>query len=337
MPVVAHRLGINGFGSIGRRALRIALGDTRWQASLMVNHTQPPAVMAHLLAHDSTYGPYPGTIVAEEDALVVDGVRVPVSAERDPARIPWREAGVEIVLECTGKFRQRSQAAAHLEAGAKLVVISSPAKDDDLLVIYGVNHTQFDPSRHQVISAGSCTTNALVPVLAVLSDAFGVERALMTTVHSFTRDQSLVDGSHHDLRRARSATESIIPTSTGAAQAVGRALPKLAGRVTGLSLRVPTPSVSILDLTADLARSVEAQAINRAFDQAAEGPLAGVLAVEETPLVSIDFRGNAHSAVIDAALTTAVGPMVKVLAWYDNEWGYAARLIDLASYLAGRL
>ncbi len=335
--MVAHRLGINGFGSIGRRALRIALSDGRLSGGVMINHTQPTALMAHLLAHDSTYGPYPGTVAAKADALIVDGVEIPVSSERDPARIPWGRHGVGIVLECTGKFRRRAEAAAHLAAGARLVVISAPAKDDDLMVIYGVNHSQFDPARHEVISAGSCTTNALVPVLSVLLETFGVARGLLTTVHSFTRDQALVDGSHRDLRRARGATQSIIPTSTGAAEAVRRVLPELDGLVTGLSLRVPTPAVSIVDLSADLVRPADAEAVNSAFRDAATGRLAGVLAVEDAPLVSIDFRANAHSAVVDSALTMSVGPMVKVMAWYDNEWGYATRLIDLAVYLSGRL
>ncbi len=330
--MVSHRLGINGFGSIGRRALRIALQDPRWRDRLAVNHTQPPAMMAHLLAHDSTYGRYPGTVVAEEHALVVDGHRVPVTAELDPSRIPWRQEDVTIVLECTPKFRKRVEAAAHLAAGARLVIISAAAKDDDLMVIYGVNHSRFDPNRHQVISAGSCTTNALVPVLSVLDRSFGIERGLLTTVHSYTRDQSLVDGSHHDLRRARTAGESIIPTSTGAALAVKRVLPELEGRVTGLALRVPTPSVSIVDLSADLRQPASAEEINAAFRSAATGDLKGVLAVEDEPLVSIDFRQNPHSAVVDSALTLAVGTMVKVLAWYDNEWAYAQRLIDLATY-----
>ncbi len=335
--MVSHRLGINGFGSIGRRALRIALQDPKWRQRLAVNHTQPPAMMAHLLAHDSTYGRYPGSVLAEEHALVVDGVRVPVSSELDPSRIPWRSEDVAIVLECTPKFRKRAEAAGHLAAGAKLVIISAPAKDDDLMVVYGVNHSQFTPASHHVISAGSCTTNALVPVLAVLDRTFGVERALLTTVHSYTRDQALVDGSHRDLRRARAAPESIIPTSTGAALAVARVLPELAGRVTGLSLRVPTPSVSIIDLTAELRQAVSAAEINAAFRSAAADDLAGVLAVEDEPLVSIDFRQNPHSAVVDSALTLTVGTMVKVFAWYDNEWAYAQRLIDLAAHADGLL
>lgn len=333
MPV---RVGISGFGAIGRRVLRLAVGtDVEVRA---VNSTAPVSTMAHLLRYDSNYGPFPGTVAVTDAGLVVNGQPIRVVSEREPGHIPWAELGVDVVLECTGQFRRRAEAYRHIaEGGAKKVIISAPAKDEDVTLVMGVNEDAYRPESHHVISNASCTTNCLLPVVKVLREEFGVERLFVVTVHSYTRDQSLLDGTHRDLRRARAANLSIIPTTTGASQAIGRVYPDLAERTHGISYRVPTSTVSLLDVSAVLTRAVSAEEINAAFRRAAEGRLRGILRVTEDPVVSIDLKGDAHSAIVDALLTASLGHEVKVVAWYDNEWGYAQRMVDLARYVGVRL
>lgn len=331
---MATRIGISGFGAIGRRVLRVALGGKTELQIAAVNDLQDNATMAHLFKYDSTYGTWPGEVGFDDEALLIDGKRIRTFHEPKPERIPWGEAGVGLVLECTGFFRARDAAAGHLAGGAQKVLISAPGTDEDIMVIYGVNHTAFDPQKHDVVSNGSCTTNCLVPILKILDDTFGIEDALVTTVHSYTGEQALLDGPKKDLRRARAAGQSIVPTTTGAAKAVTQVLPHLKGRVTGLALRVPTPSVSITDLTAHVRREVSADEVNAAYEAAAQGAYRPILEVTHDPIVSIDLRRNTHSAIVDAPLTKTAGTLVKVLAWYDNEWGYANRMADVAAYMA---
>jgi glyceraldehyde 3-phosphate dehydrogenase len=331
------RVAINGFGRIGRNVLRAAkqagAADIDFVA---VNDLTDTKTLAHLLKYDSVHGAYPGTVEATETALLVDGDEVKVLSQKDPANLPWRDLEVDIVIESTGRFTNRPDAAKHLDAGAKKVIISAPGKAEDITIVLGVNEKSYDPSKHHVISNASCTTNCLVPVVKVLLDRFGFKRGFMTTVHSYTNDQQILDLPHKDLRRARAAAMSIIPTTTGAARATGLVLPELKGKIDGVAMRVPTPNVSIVDLTAELERDASVEEINAAFRQAAEGAMKGIVEVQEDELVSIDFVGNPHSAILDAPSTNVLAGLVKVMAWYDNEWGYSNRCVDLARYVGER-
>jgi glyceraldehyde 3-phosphate dehydrogenase len=329
-------VGINGFGRVGRAFLRRAL-ERDDLAVVAVNDVTDAATLAHLLEFDSTYGRLGHVVWHEPDALVVDGRPIAVGAERDPAEIDWAELGASIVIESTGKFRAREDAAAHLKGGARKVLISAPGKGADLTVVVGVNDSEYDPHRHDVISAASCTTNCVVPMAKVLHDTFGLVRGFMTTIHAYTGDQMLLDGPHKDLRRARSAAVSIVPTSTGAARTAGVVIPELAGRLDGVAIRVPVEDGSLTDLAAVLAREVTAEEINGAFARAADGDLAGVLRYSTDPLVSRDIIGDPASCVFDSGLTQAAGSLVKVFGWYDNEWGYTCRLVDLAATVGAAL
>jgi glyceraldehyde 3-phosphate dehydrogenase len=325
------RVAINGFGRIGRNVLRVAKqGGLSEIDFVAVNDLTDTGTLAHLLKYDSVHGTYPGTVEAGENSITVDGDEIKVFSETDPARLPWADLGVDIVIESTGRFTKRDDAAKHLAAGAKKVIISAPAKNEDVTIVLGVNQDAYDPTKHDIVSNASCTTNCLAPVVKVLLDEFGFERGLMTTVHSYTNDQRILDLPHKDLRRARAAALSIIPTSTGAAKATALVLPELKGKIDGTSMRVPTPNVSIVDLTAELGREVTPEEVNAAFRAAANGPMSGILEVQDAELVSVDFVGNPHSAIIDAASTNVVAGLVKVMAWYDNEWGYSNRCVDLA-------
>ncbi len=335
---MATNIGINGFGRIGRQVLRIVQEQHRNDIEVVaVNDLTDTKTNAHLFKYDSNYGKYPGTVEAAEDAITVDGKKIKVLAERDPGKIPWKDYGVEVVIESTGLFTDPAKAQAHFQGGAKKVIISAPAKGDVLTVVMGVNEKDYDPKKHNIISNASCTTNCIAPVIKVLNDNFGITRGLMTTAHSYTNDQRLLDMQHKDLRRARSAALNIIPTSTGAARVVGVVIPELKGKLNGIALRVPTPTVSICDFVADLKQKVTPAEVNRAFKVAAEGNLKGILEYCEEELVSVDFRGNPASSIFDAESTMVIdGNMVKVLAWYDNEWGYSCRLVDLAAYIIGK-
>jgi glyceraldehyde 3-phosphate dehydrogenase len=329
---MAVAVGINGFGRIGRLAFRAMAGQDLHVVG--INDVVEPRVLAHLLKWDSVHGAFPGTVAAEADALVVNGKRIPVSAERDPAKIPWKNWGARIAIEATGLFTAREKAKAHLDAGAERVIISAPAENPDVTLVLGVNEDAYDPARHHIVSNASCTTNCLAPVAKVLHQSFGVERGLMVTIHAYTADQRLVDSPHKDLRRARAGALSMIPTSTGAARAIGLVLPELKGKLDGYAMRVPTPDVSVVDLAVQLAKPATAQAINEAIRKAAEGPLEGILQYVEEELVSADFIGNRHSSIFDAPSTKVLeGGFAKVLAWYDNEMGYATRVADLARFM----
>ena len=326
---MAVAVGINGFGRIGRLAFR-GMADKDIQI-VGINDIVEPKILAHLLKWDSVHGQFPGTVGAEKDALVVNGRRIPVSAERDPAKIPWKQWGARIVVESTGLFTAREKAKAHLTAGAERVIISAPAEDPDVTLVLGVNDAAYDPAKHFIVSNASCTTNCLAPVAKVLNDTFGIERGLMVTIHAYTADQNLVDAPHKDLRRARAGALSMIPTSTGAARAIGLVLPELKGKLDGYAMRVPTPDVSVVDLALQLKKTATDAAINEAIRKAAEGPLKGILQYVDEPLVSADFVGNRHSSIFDALSTKVLeGNFAKVLAWYDNEMGYATRVADLA-------
>ena len=328
------QVGINGFGRIGRLAFRAARGTELDVVG--INDLTDAATLAHLLKYDSIHRHYPGDVRADGDAIVVDGRRIPVLAEKDPARLPWKKLGAKIVIESTGRFTDRAGAGKHLEAGAERVIISAPATDPDVTIVLGVNESAYDPAKHRIVSNASCTTNCLAPVAKVLHDEFGIESGWMTTIHAFTNDQVTLDFPHKDLRRARAASLSMIPTSTGAARAIGLVLPELKGRLDGYAMRVPTPDVSVVDLSVRLARPTDAKAINAAMRHAALGPLKGILQVCEEPLVSVDFLGNPHSSILDAESTKVMdGSFAKLLAWYDNEWGYSCRVVDLAR-LMGR-
>jgi len=336
---MAIRVAINGFGRIGRNVLRSAKQSGRTDIDFVaVNDLTDAKTLAHLLKYDSVHRHYPGTVKATERGLEVDGDEIRVFAERDPAKLPWSDLGIDIVVESTGFFTDRDGAAKHLSAGARKVIISAPAKKEDVTVVLGVNESAYDPDKHDVISNASCTTNCLAPVVKVLTDEFGVRHGLMTTIHSYTNDQGLLDVPHKDLRRARAAAMSMIPTTTGAAKATALVLPGIKGRIDGIAIRVPTADVSLVDFVAELERDTTADEVNAAFRAAAEGPMSGILGVSEEPLVSIDYTGDSRSSVVDA-LSTAVmdGRMVKVLAWYDNEWGYSSRVVDLVSYVGERL
>lgn len=328
------RIGINGFGSIGRRFFRIAMQRPNIEV-VAINDLGSAATFAHLLKYDSNYGTLDAPVEVTEDGFMVDGKPVKFFSEKDPAKLPWGELGVDVVIESTGVFTDATKARAHIDGGgAKKVIISAPAKNEDLTVVLGVNENLYDPAQHHVISNASCTTNCLAPVAKVLNDAFGIEKGLMTTVHAYTNDQKVLDLPHSDLRRARAAALSIIPTTTGAAKAVGLVLPELKGKLNGFALRVPTPTVSIVDLVAELKQSVTVEQINEALENSAAGPMKGILGVSHEPLVSSDYKGSSLSSIVDAESTMVMeGNMVKVVSWYDNEWGYSARLVDLVEYL----
>jgi len=332
---VATKIGINGFGRVGRQVLK-AIRDyyPNELEVVAINDLAPPETNAHLFKYDSNYGRFPGKVVVEGNNLKIDGSVVRVFAERDPALIPWKDVGAQIVVESTGRFTEAEKARAHLHDSVKKVIISAPAKGEDLTLVLGVNDGAYDPAKHHILSNASCTTNCVAPVVKVLHDSFGVKRGLMTTIHAYTNDQVILDTVHKDLRRARAAALNIIPTTTGAARVVGVVIPELNGKLHGMALRVPTATVSIVDFVADLARDVTVEEVNGAFKKAAAGPLKGLLEYEEEPLVSVDFKGNPASSIFDPALTMVIeGSMVKVLAWYDNEWGYSCRTADLCSLI----
>jgi glyceraldehyde 3-phosphate dehydrogenase len=336
---MATKIGINGFGRIGRLTLRTVNQYHKGKLEVAaINDLTDTKTNAHLLKWDSTYGRYPGTVEAAEDSIVVDGKRVKVLAERDPGNIRWRDYGVDIVIESTGLFTDANKAAAHLKGGAKKVIISAPARNEDITIVLGVNEDQYQPDKHKTISNASCTTNCIAPVVKVLHQNFGVSKGLMTTIHAYTNDQRLQDMFHRDLRRARAAAENIVPTTTGAASLVGELITGLKGKVHGLAFRVPVATVSVVDFVADLEKEVTVEQVNQAFRIAAEGPLKGLLEYCEEPLVSTDFKANPASSIFDAPSTMVIaGNMVKVLAWYDNEWGYSCRLADLAAYIAKKV
>jgi len=337
---MAIRVGINGFGRIGRNVVRAAramgVKDIDFVA---VNDITDTGTLAHLLKYDSVHGRFPADVAAEKDGIVVGGDAMRVLAEKDPAKLPWKELGVDVVLESTGRFTDRDQAALHLQGGAKKVIISAPAKKEDITIVYGVNHDAYDPAKHHVLSNASCTTNCLVPVVKVILDRFGFVNGFMTTIHSYTNDQQILDLPHKDLRRARAAALSIIPTTTGAAKATSLVLPQVKGKIDGVSLRVPTPDVSVVALTCTVEKATSADAVNTAFREAAKsGPLKGILAVSEEPLVSVDYIGSLESSTVDALSTSVIaGTLVNVTSWYDNEMGYSARCVDLLRYVGQRL
>ncbi len=330
------KIGINGFGRIGRLTFRTIHQYHSGELEVVaINDLADIATSAHLLKWDTNYGYFPCDVDIDGGAIIADGRPVKVYAEPDPARIPWKEAGVDIVIESTGLFTDATKAAAHREAGARKVLISAPASNEDITIVLGVNQEKYDPAHHHIISNASCTTNGLAPVVKVLHESFGIERGLMSTIHAYTNDQKVMDVVHTDLRRARAAAMNIIPTSTGAAYAVSRVMPEMEGKLHGMAFRVPVATVSLVDLVVDLASEVTAEQVNEAFRAAAEGPLAGILAYSLDPLVSTDFKGTTASSVVDAPSTIVIGDhMTKVLAWYDNEWGYSCRLADLATYVA---
>ena len=328
------KVGINGFGRIGRMVLRAAY--TRDDIEfLALNDLTDPNTLAHLLKYDSVHGVLKAEIKVDENNIIVSGKKIRVISEKDPGKLPWKDIGVDIVLECTGLFRDRSHASKHIDAGAKKVIISAPAADPDITLVIGVNHKHYDSKNHHVISNASCTTNSLAPICKVLLDSFGIEKGLMTTIHSYTTDQMLLDFPHKDLRRARAAAISMVPTTTGAAKAVSLVIPELAGKMNGMALRVPTPNVSLTDLVVQLSKPASVQEVNRALEEASKGSMKGILEYSNEPLVSTDFNGITASTVVDALSTMTIGDdMVKVLGWYDNEFGYASRLVDLAVYVA---
>lgn len=334
------RVGINGFGRIGRNVLRASIEMKQAGAAIdfvAVNDITDTATLAHLLKYDSVHGRFPGTVEARGDALVVNGNTIKVSAIKEPEKLPWGDLGVELVLESTGRFTERETAGKHLQAGAKKVVISAPSKGEDITIVMGVNHTKYDPAKHHILSNASCTTNCLVPVVKVVLDNFGFVHGVMTTVHSYTNDQQILDLPHKDLRRARAAALNIIPTSTGAAKATSLVLPELKGKIDGVALRVPTPDVSVVDLTAEVERKTTVEEVNAVFKKAAQGALKGILDVCDEPLVSSDYIGSKYSSVVDSMSTLVIdGTLVHVSSWYDNEMGYSARCVDLLAYLAGR-
>ncbi len=333
---MAIRVGINGFGRIGRNVLRACLNDPSFDF-VALNDLTDAKTLAYLLEYDSIHGRLAVPVSHKEDAIIVNGKSIAVLAKKDPKELPWKDLGVDYVIESTGRFTDREGAGRHLAAGAKRVIISAPAKDPDLTVVMGVNEQSYDPKKHAIVSNASCTTNCLAPVAKVLLESFGIKHGVMTTIHSYTNDQQLLDLPHKDLRRARAAAMSMIPTSTGAAKALHLVLPQLKGKLDGMAIRVPTPNVSLVDLTIETEKDCDAAAVNAAFKKAAEGPLKDVLEYCDAPIVSIDQKGDAHSATLDASLTTVIeGRMVKVIAWYDNEWGYSCRVRDLIKWMASK-
>ncbi len=335
---MAVKIGINGFGRIGRNAFKGILSRYAGEIDVVaINDLTDAETLAHLLKYDSLFGKFDGTIEVKEGAMVVNGKEIKIIAERDPAKLPWGELGVDVVIESTGFFRTRDAAGKHLEAGAKKVIISAPAKDEDITIVMGVNEEDYDPANHNIISNASCTTNCLAPFAKVLDNEFGIVKGLMTTIHSYTSDQRIHDLPHSDMRRARAAALSMIPTTTGAAQAVSLVLPQLKGKFNGYALRVPTPTVSIVDMVVETEKPVTVESVNAALKAAAEGPMEGILGFSEEPLVSMDYKGDPRSSIIDALSTMVMGDnMVKVVSWYDNEWGYSNRVGDLISYIASK-
>ena len=327
------KVGINGFGRIGRMVFRAGLNNDKIEF-VAINDITDPATLAHLLKYDSVHGRLNAEVSHTENSLIVNGKEMRIYTERDPSNIPWGDIGVDIVLECTGLFREKSKAEGHLKAGAKKVIISAPAKDPDITIVMGVNQEKYDPDKHHIISNASCTTNCLAPVCKVLMDNFGIEKGLMTTTHAYTNDQRILDAPHKDLRRARAAAVSMVPTTTGAAKAVSLVLPELEGKLNGMAIRVPTPNVSVIDLVAQLKKKASVEEINNSLKEASETYLKGILSVCEEPLVSIDFNGSSFSSIVDALSTMLIGDMVKVISWYDNEFGYSNRMVDLASFIA---
>ncbi len=336
---MAIKVGINGFGRIGRNVYRAIRERSASDIDVVaVNDITDPKTLAHLLKYDSILGRFPANVTAEGDAIAADGDRFQVLAERDPQRLPWKDLGVDLVIESTGLFTDAEKARAHIDAGAKKVIITAPAKHEDVTICMGVNHQVYDPASHHIISNASCTTNCLAPVAKVLSDSFGIENGLMTTVHAYTNDQKILDAPHKDLRRARAAAVSMIPTTTGAAKAVALVLPELKGKFHGMAIRVPTPDVSLVDLTVNLSKSATAEEINAEMREASDGALQGILGVADEELVSADFLHDSHSSIFDAPSTMVIGDRTaKVLSWYDNEWGYSCRVVDLTNHVAQRL
>lgn len=333
---MATKVGINGFGRIGRLVLKAGLNSNELEF-VAVNDLTDAKTLAHLFKYDSTFGIFDGNVEAKDNAIIINGKEIKVLAQKDPAQLPWKELGVDIVIESTGRFRDKSQAIAHIQAGAKKVIISAPAKNEDITIVLGVNEDKYEPSSHHVISNASCTTNCLAPVAKVLLDNFGITKGLMTTIHSYTNDQVILDFPNKDLRRARSAAVSMIPTTTGAAKAVALVLPELKGKVDGMAIRVPTPNVSLVDLVVNTEKNTSAKEVNTALKSAAENELNKYLEYCEEPLVSKDFNGNSKSSIVDGLSTKVIeGNMVKILAWYDNEWGYSSRVIDLAEYIISK-
>ena len=335
---MAEKIGINGFGRIGRLAFRVI--NQHYSDKLevaVVNDLTDAKTNAHLLKYDSNYGIYPGKVEAKADAITVDGRKTKVIAERDPGKVPWKDFSVDLVIESTGLFTDAAKASAHFQGGAKKVIISAPAKGEDITIVLGVNEEKYNPKQHHVISNASCTTNGIAPVVKVLCENFGISKGFLTTIHAYTNDQRLQDMYHKDLRRARAAATNIVPTTTGAARALGLVIPEIQGKLDGVAFRVPVPTVSLCDFVADLNKEVTIEQVNKAFQTAANGKLKGILEYCEEPLVSADFKGNQHSSIFDS-LSTMVqsGNMVKVLAWYDNEWGYSCRLVDLVIYILGK-
>jgi glyceraldehyde 3-phosphate dehydrogenase len=331
---MALKVAINGFGRIGRMVFRAGFNNETIEF-VAINDLTNPSTLAHLLKYDSVHGNLDADISSTEHSLIVNGKEIEIYTEREPGKLPWGDLGIETVMECTGLFRDKEKASGHLEAGAKKVIISAPAKNPDVTVVMGVNHHEYDPRKHHIVSNASCTTNCLAPPCKVLLDNFGIEKGLMTTTHSYTGDQRLLDFPHKDLRRARAAALSMIPTTTGAAKAVSLVLPQLEGKLNGMSIRVPTPNVSVVDLVAQLSKPATVDEVNNAMKEASETTLKGILAYCDEPLVSSDFNGTSVSSTIDALCTMVVGDMIKVLAWYDNEFGYANRMVDLALYMVG--
>jgi glyceraldehyde 3-phosphate dehydrogenase len=336
MPV---RIAINGFGRIGRMVLRSILSRNEKALEVVaINDLDKPATLAHLFKYDSVHGNWPGVVKVVDSKMHIDDRQISVLAEKEPSKLPWAEHNIDIVIECTGRFTERAKAELHVAAGAKKVLISAPGKSVDLTMAFGINHESFDVSKHHIVSNASCTTNCLAPVAKVLHEQFGIARGLMTTIHSYTNDQRILDLVHDDLRRARAAGQSMIPTSTGAAKAIGEVLPALKGKLNGTSIRVPTPNVSLIDLTVSLEKPATAEAINQAMQSAANGPLKGVMKYDTEPTVSVDYNGDPHSAIFDSTQTQVLdGNFVKVFAWYDNEWGYSNRVVDVAQFIGSKL
>ena len=335
---MAIRVGINGFGRIGRQVVKIIRADYADEIDVVAfNDLGDLNTMAHLFRYDSVHGRYDGTVEVTEGALIVDGDEIKALSERDPANLPWGEMGVDIVIESTGIFRKKADAAKHIQAGAKKVIISAPAKDEDLTIVLGVNQDKYDPANHHVVSNASCTTNCLAPVAKVINDLYGIEYGYMTTIHSYTNDQQILDLPHKDLRRARAAAQNIIPTTTGAAKAVSLVIPELEGKFDGMAVRVPTPTGSLVDLVATVGKEANKDELIAAFEAAAAGPMKGILDVSHEPLVSSDYISNPYSSIVDALSTSVSGKMVKVITWYDNEWGYASRCADLVKFMGDKL
>jgi glyceraldehyde 3-phosphate dehydrogenase len=327
------KVGINGFGRIGRQVLKALIERHPDIEVVAINDITDIGTNVHLLKYDSNYGRFPGEVKIDGNDMIVNSRRIKVFAEKDPINLPWKDLGVDLVVESTGIFTDADKASAHIKAGAKKVIITAPAKGEDITIVLGVNENQYDPSKHHIISNASCTTNSLAPVSKVLNDKFGIISGLMTTTHSYTNDQRVLDLPHKDLRRARAAALNIIPTTTGAAKAIGAVIPELKGKMNGIALRVPTPTVSITDLVCVVSREVTVEEVNKAFEEAAAGPMKGILDITYEPLVSMDFKGTTYSTVVDGLSTMAIGNLVKVLAWYDNEWGYSCRVADLVAFV----